>query len=119
MPHGTDTIVSVISLMRQTRTPEKMAVPTFYHGPCVLRAMSEILGPPVLPYFFAHILTIEILAPAPAPALALALALVVHPQAHPGFRTPPFLLSPSRNTGSKRCVSRGQSTYVWSPTKES
>ena len=43
---------------------------------------------PLLPYFFAHIRTIEI--------LALALALVVHSQAHSGFATPPFLLSPPR-----------------------
>jgi len=124
MPRGTDTIVSVISPMRQTRTPDKMAAPTFYHGPCVLRAMSEILAPPVLPYFFAHILTIEILA------LALAPALVVNSQAHPGFRTPPFLLSPPRGIRSFWTASSQRRTnsefriqnsafQVWSPTKES
>jgi hypothetical protein len=46
----------------------------------------------VTPYFFAHILAIEILTL--ALALALVLALVVNPK------------------------TRGQSTYIWSPTKE-
>ena len=45
---------------------------------------KRFLAPPDLPYFFAHTRTIKILAPALAPAL------VVHPQAHPGFRTPPI-----------------------------
>ena len=43
---------------------------------------KRFLAPPELPHFFAHIRTIKILALAPA--------LVVHPQAHPGFRTPPI-----------------------------
>ena len=56
----------------------------------------RILGCTDCVLFFAHILAIEILAF----ALALALALAVNPQAYPGFRTLPFILSAPLGTGN-------------------